>query len=108
MDTNILLENGTNELEVLEFQLGTNHYGINVAKIREILSYQPVTPIPNAHPCIEGIFMPRDSMITVINLRASLGLEPMEAEGLFIITNFNSLNVAFHVDEAGGPSGGDS
>ena len=50
MDTNILLENGTNELEVLEFTLGKNHYGINVAKIREILSYQPVTPIPNANP----------------------------------------------------------
>ena len=36
MDTNILLENGTNELEVLEFKLGDSHYGINVAKIREI------------------------------------------------------------------------
>lgn len=40
MDTNILLESGTNELEVLEFTLGNNHYGINVAKIREILTYQ--------------------------------------------------------------------
>ena len=38
MDTNILLESGTNELEVLEFTLGNNHYGINVAKIREIFS----------------------------------------------------------------------
>ena len=28
MDTNILLESGTNELEVLEFTLGNNHYGI--------------------------------------------------------------------------------
>lgn len=102
MDTNILLENGTNELEVLEFKLGDNHYGINVAKIREILSYQPVTPIPNVHPCVEGIFMPRDSMITVINLRASLGLPQMEIDGLFIITNFNQLNVAFHVDEVCG------
>ena len=54
MDTKILLENGTNELEVLEFTLAGNHYGINVAKIREILTYQPVTPIPNAHPCVEG------------------------------------------------------
>lgn len=45
MDTNILLESGTNELEILEFALGNNRYGINVAKIREILSYQPVTPI---------------------------------------------------------------
>lgn len=32
MDTNILLESGTNELEVLEFTLGDNYYGINVAK----------------------------------------------------------------------------
>ena len=36
MDTKILLENGTNELEVLEFTLGNNSYGINVAKIKEI------------------------------------------------------------------------
>lgn len=99
MDTNILLENGTNELEVLEFTLGNNHYGINVAKIREILSYQPVTPIPNVNPSIEGIFMPRDVMITVINLKNCLGLEStVEDKGLFIITNFNQLNIAFHVD----------
>ncbi len=99
METNILLENGTNELEVLEFTLNENHYGINVAKIREILSYQPITPIPNAHPSVEGIFMPRDTMISVINLKRCLGLEETEAEGLFIITNFNSLNIAFHVDQ---------
>ena len=36
MDSKILLENGTNELEILEFKLGENSYGINVAKIREI------------------------------------------------------------------------
>lgn len=99
MDTNILLESGTNELEVLEFTLGNNHYGINVAKIREILVYQPITPVPNAHPSIEGIFMPRDTMITVVNLKRCLGM-PDEAQekGLFIITNFNKLNIAFHVD----------
>lgn len=99
MDTNILLESGTNELEVLEFTLGANHYGINVAKIREILTYQPITPVPNAHPSIEGIFMPRDTMITVVNLKRCLGMpEGDEDKGLFIITNFNKLNIAFHVD----------
>jgi two-component system chemotaxis response regulator CheV len=102
MDTNILLENGTNELEVLEFTLAGNHYGINVAKIREILTYQPVTPIPNAHPSVEGIFMPRDTMITVINLRNCLALPDIDRDGLFIITNFNKLNIAFHVDEVCG------
>ena len=99
MDTNILLESGTNELEILEFTLGENHYGINVAKIREILQYQPITPVPNSHPSVEGIFMPRDTMITVISLRNCLGMEPAEDEGLFIITNFNKLNTAFHVDQ---------
>ena len=99
MDTNILLESGTNELEILEFALGNNHYGINVAKIREILQYQQVTPVPNAHPSVEGIFMPRDTMITVINLRRCLGMEDGTEEGLFIITNFNKLNIAFHVDQ---------
>lgn len=99
MDTNILLESGTNELEILEFTLDDNHYGINVAKIREILQYQKVTPVPNAHPSVEGIFMPRDVMITVINLKACLGLPASDEKGLFIITNFNKLNIAFHVDE---------
>ncbi len=99
MDTNILLESGTNELEVLEFTLGDNHYGINVAKIREILVYQPVTPVPNTHPSVEGIFMPRDTMITVINLRSCLGLSESDEKGLFIITNFNKLDIAFHVDQ---------
>jgi two-component system chemotaxis response regulator CheV len=99
MDTNILLESGTNELEILEFTLDGNHYGINVAKIREILQYQQVTPVPNTHPCVEGIFMPRDTMITVINLKGCLGRGECKNDGLFIITNFNKLDIAFHVDE---------
>ena len=99
MDTNILLESGTNELEILEFTLADNPYGINVAKIREILSYQKVTPVPNTHPSVEGIFMPRDTMITVINLKRCLDIPDNDERGLFIITNFNKLNVAFHVDQ---------
>ena len=49
MDTNILLESGTNELEILEFKVADNYYGINVAKIREILTYQHVR-----HPACRG------------------------------------------------------
>ena len=98
MDTNILLENGTNELEVLEFQVAGNSYGINVAKIKEIIPYQDVTPVPNAHPSIEGLFMPRDIMITAIDLRNCLQRGVSEPGGLFIVTNFNNLDIAFHVD----------
>ncbi|MCR5755782.1 MAG: chemotaxis protein [Acetatifactor sp.] len=98
MDTKILLENGTNELEILEFTLAGNSYGINVAKIREIIPFQPVTLVPNSHPSIEGIFMPRDTMITAIDLKNCLGRGESEEKGLFIITNFNQLDIAFHVE----------
>ena len=102
MDSRILLENGTNELEVLEFTLGGNSYGINVAKIREIITYQQVTPVPNAHPSIEGIFMPRDTMITAIDLKNCLQMGTASEGGLFIVTNFNKLDIAFHVDSVVG------
>ncbi|MBR6258140.1 MAG: chemotaxis protein CheV [Lachnospiraceae bacterium] len=102
METKILLENGTNELEVLEFTLAGNAYGINVAKIREIIPYQPVTPVPNAHPSIEGVFMPRDVMITAIDLKNCLQRGESESGGLFIVTNFNGLDMAFHVDQVVG------
>lgn len=102
MDTKILLENGTNELEVLEFILAGNSYGINVAKVKEIIPYQAVTPVPNAHPSIEGIFMPRETMITAIDLKNCLQRGEYSPSGLFIITNFNKLDIAFHVDNVVG------
>ena len=69
-----------------------------MAKIKEIIVYQEVTPVPNAHPSIEGIFMPRDTMITAIDLRNCLQRGASKPGGLFIITNFNKLDIAFHVD----------
>jgi len=105
MDTGILLESGTNELEVLEFRIGANYYGINVAKVREILPYKEPTPIPNSHPCIEGIFMPRDEIITVVDLGTYLNM-PVSAGGkeMNIVTNFNKLNIGFHVHSVVGIS----
>lgn len=100
METGILLESGTNELEILEFKVGGNYYGINVAKIREIISYQTPTPIPNADPRIEGIFMPRDEIISIIDLAEVMHLEKPEkvSNDMYIVTNFNQLNTAFHVN----------
>ena len=101
MDTNILLESGTNELEVLEFTIAGNHYGINVAKVREILAMTKITPVPNSHPCIEGIFMPRDTIITAINLVRALGFpeDANRSNDMLIVTNFNNLNIAFDVEQ---------
>lgn len=99
MDTKILLESGTNELEILEFIIGGNYYGINVAKIKEIMTYRPLTPIPNGHPHVEGAFTTRGETISIINLARCLGM-PEKTEthkDMFLITNFNECSSGFHV-----------
>lgn len=95
----ILLESGTNEIEVMEFTINESLYGINVAKVKEILVSQPVKHMPHAHPAVEGIFKPRDKVITVVDLPTYLLGESGEkkTKDLFIITNFNKMNIAFRV-----------
>jgi two-component system chemotaxis response regulator CheV len=95
----ILLESGTNELEVMEFSIDGRAFGINVAKVVEILQYCKITAMPNSNPFVEGVFKPRDAIMTVVNLAAYMGLPPTEDESrnIFIITNFNKVNTAFHV-----------
>ncbi len=97
--TNILLESGTNEIEIMEFTINGNLYGINVAKVREIIMSDKVKPMPHSHPAVEGIFKPRDILLTVVDLPMYLTGEPSAKDGkdLFIITNFNNLHIAFRV-----------
>lgn len=95
----ILLESGTNEIEVMEFTINDNLYGINVAKVKEILMPAPVKHMPHSHPAVEGIFRPRDIVLTVVDLpRYLLGVEcEKRPKDLFIVTNFNKMNIAFRV-----------
>lgn len=98
-ETEILLESGTNEMEIMEFTVFGEAYGINVAKVKEILMSEPVKPVPHSHECVEGIFKPRDVVLTVVDLPKYLTGRQSEREekDLFIITNFNKLNIAFRV-----------
>lgn len=105
-ETEILLESGTNEIEIMEFTIYGELYGINVAKVREIMMSDKVKPIPHAHPSVEGIFKPRDLLLTVIDLPYYLTASKGEKQGkdLFIITNFNKLHIAFRVHSVVGIS----
>lgn len=98
-ETSILLESGTNEIEIMEFTIYGELYGINVAKVKEIMMSAHVKPIPHSDPAVEGIFKPRDIMLTVVDLPFYLTgrtTTPQEKD-LFIITNFNKMNIAFRV-----------
>ena len=102
--TNILLESGTNELEVVEFYLDEpgyrGHYGINVAKVVEIIRPQPVTAMPQMpHPCVMGAFPYRDGrVVPLVDLAKYLGTEsPAEQDRKVVITEFNKVITAFQV-----------
>ena len=103
MENNILLESGTNELEVLEFVVGEQSFGINIAKVIEIMHYQPMIPVPDSPPEFEGVFTPRDKVISVIDLHKVLNKESGDPEhDLLIICHFNQMDVGFHVSSVKG------
>jgi len=97
--TDILLESGTNELEVVMFEIGTGLFGINVLKVREIINAVDVTPIPNSHPHVEGIIRLRDEVLSVVNLAEVLSIPPSEhpENDKFIISELNQMKIAFRV-----------
>lgn len=105
-NTEILLESGTNEIEIMEFMIYGELYGINVAKVKEIMMAEKVKAMPHAHPAVEGIFKPRDTLITVIDLGFYLTNEYLEhkSRDLFIVTSFNKMTVAFRVQSIEGIS----
>ncbi len=98
-DRGILLESGTNELEIVEFGIAKNRFGINVIKVREIINPVLVTPVPHSHPHVEGILELRGEALPVINIAASLGFPDSvdQSQDKFIVSEFNKQKVVFRV-----------
>jgi two-component system chemotaxis response regulator CheV len=102
MESNILLESGTNELELLVFEVGDSTFGINIAKVVEIMINMEVTPVPNAPDEVEGVFIPRDKLISVIDLHKVIHTEKNDQNDIFVICEFNKITVAFRVGKVDG------
>ncbi|WP_018123636.1 chemotaxis protein [Desulfovibrio oxyclinae] len=106
----ILLESGTNELEIVEFYLDEEpkteggkpvrlYYGINVAKVLEIIRLPELTEMPEiSHPSVLGAFNLRNQIIPLIDLAVWLK-KPRAAsdEPKVIVTEFNRMRSAFLV-----------
>src|SRR5699024_10485771 len=97
--TDILLESGTNELEVIMFEIGSGTFGINVLKVREIINAVEVTPIPNSHENVEGVIRLREEVLPVVNLEKVLGLQKSSTpeKDKFSIAELNQVKNAFRV-----------
>lgn len=107
-DHGILLDSGTNEVEIAEFILGDRSFGTNVAKIREFVPFvkESVTRIPDSPESVEGVFILRDHTIPVINLKTHLKIGSSESHEnihsadrpVMIVTEFNDLINSFIAD----------
>lgn len=87
--SSILLEVGTNELEVITFylewldpdtrKLHKNTYGINAAKVRELVAYpEEITRVANSVSCVRGVFLLRNHTIPLIDLCDWFGYQTEE------------------------------
>ncbi|MFV0349315.1 MAG: chemotaxis protein [Halodesulfovibrio sp.] len=108
MQTNILLESGTNELEIVEFFLDEvevggetyrGYYGVNVAKVLEIIRMPSVTELPEGqHTSVLGAFNLRNHIIPLVDLSKWLNKNRGEVEPpKVIVTEFNNVCTAFQV-----------
>ena len=108
--TNILLESGTNELEIVEFYIEEasrasdgesykGYYGVNVAKVLEIMQKPKITEMPEvSHPSVLGAFNLRSKVIPLVDLAMWLGKKRVEKEPpKVIVTEFNKVTSAFLV-----------
>ncbi|MCG7312963.1 chemotaxis protein [Priestia flexa] len=100
-DKGILLESGTNELEIVEFSVDTIRFGINVIKVREIINPVTITPVPNSHSYIEGIIELRGEVLPVVDVAKALKrpASNQPAKDKFIVTEFNQQKIVFHVHQ---------
>jgi two-component system chemotaxis response regulator CheV len=99
----ILLESDTNELEIVEFRIDEVdwngnvvpcYYGVNVAKVREIIRLPTMSRIVNAKPGIEGMIKLRDKVITIINLATVLNKSTGDlVADRVVVLEFNNLMV---------------
>ncbi|EJO5346813.1 chemotaxis protein CheV [Clostridium botulinum] len=100
METNILLESGTGEVEIIEFLVNNKHYAINVIKVKEVIEVDNVTKVPQSDPAIEGLILCREKIFPLINLSYILGHKSASKKRFkTIICEFNKISVAFKIDE---------
>lgn len=106
-----ILKVGSNEMELVDFRIFKREgdaiyegiYGVNVAKVREIIRYPKLTELPGVPPFVEGIFDLRGVVIPVVNLAKWMGVESseeMDKHARVIIAEFNNILIGFVVHEA--------
>jgi len=111
MNDDNVLKVGNNEMELVDFRILKESkgkiyegiYGVNVAKVREIIKLPNLTQLPDAPKYIDGIFDLRGVVIPVVNLAKWMNIKTPKKSKIqlrVIITEFNNVMIGFAVHEA--------
>lgn len=95
------LKSGNGQL--CTFELDGLLFGIDVQQAQEIITDQPVTPVPLAAHLVQGLINLRGQIVTTIDLRECLSL-PSRSEGarqVNLIVQHEGEPVSFLVDRMG-------
>lgn len=103
IDKGILLEAGTNEVEVLVFRVAGQRFGVNVAKVREVLPVSQVSAVPECHPAVEGVVRIREHVVPLVHLRRfldgpSADAGASEGQPTMLLLEFSGQQVAYRVE----------
>ncbi|GHS96480.1 chemotaxis protein CheV [Planctomycetales bacterium] len=99
----ILLESGTNEVEIIEFYVRGQSFGVNVAKVRQLIVFEEgaLSAMPNCPRAYRGVYLHRDQTMPLIDLGDALNLQAPEngkEPSLLLICSFNMSTIAFAID----------
>lgn len=89
------------------FQVGKYLFGVDVSLVQEVVRLQHMTPVPLATNEIGGLINLRGEVLTAIDLRARLGLPPVDVaatgrEPVNVVVRVDDEPVSLLVDEIGG------
>ncbi|NCD33454.1 MAG: chemotaxis signal transduction protein CheV [Spartobacteria bacterium] len=98
----ILLETGTNEVEILEFLLRDQSFGVNVAKIKQIIQFDPErkSDIPESPAAMLGVYLYREGTIPLVSLAQALKMkgDGEQEKPLVLVCEFNGVVCGFLID----------
>lgn len=89
------------ETQIVVFELGSEHFGVEIASVESIIKMQPITQLPHVSSFVEGVTNLRGKVLPVIDLRKRFGLAPQETDknSRIIVVSLDQTEVGMIVDE---------
>lgn len=88
------------ENQIVVFELGSEHFGVEIAQVESIIKMQPITRLPHVSNFVEGVTNLRGKVLPVIDLRKRFGLASQEANqnSRIVVVSLEQTEVGMIVD----------